>query len=75
MKQVYKTPEEFKAVLKVGDFVQGWQTTKTVQISALGEKDRFLAVDVYGQETVHTMTQSAGWLKVEQPYYWEDEEL
>lgn len=72
---VYKTPEEFKAALKVGDFVSAWNTGSVVQISAIGEKDRFLAVDVFGEERVQTMTAHTGWEKVNEPDYWKDEEL
>lgn len=72
---VYKTPEEFKAALKVGDFVSAWNTGSVVQISALGEKDRFLGVDVFGEERVQTMTAHTGWEKVPEPEYWKDEEL
>lgn len=72
---VYKTPEEFKAALKVGDFVSAWNTGSVVQISAIGEKDRFLGVDVFGEERVQTMTAHTGWEKVNEPDYWKEEEL
>lgn len=75
MRTVYKTPEDFKAALKVGDFVTAWATGKAVQITAMGEKDRFLAVDVFGEERVNTMTSHTGWEKIDQPDYWEAEEL
>ena len=67
---VYKTPEEFKAAIKVGDYLSGWATPKVIQVTAFGQKNRFLAVDVYGQETVHTMTATTGWTKVDKPNDW-----
>ena len=70
MRLHYKTAEEFKAAINVGDFVTAWSTNKVVQVTAFGQKNRFLAVDVYGQETVHTMTAGHGWTKVNKPDDW-----
>ena len=74
-REVYKTPEEFKAAINVGDFVTAWATGLVIQVTALGEKDRFLGVDVFGEERVQTMTAHTGWEKVNEPDYWKDEEL
>ena len=72
---VYKTPKEFKAAINVGDFVTAWATGLVIQVTALGEKDRFLGVDVFGEERVQTMTAHTGWEKVKEPDYWKEEEL
>jgi len=70
LRQHYKTPDDFKAAIKVGDFLTAWSTGKVVQVTAYGKKNRFLAVDVYGQETVYTMTANTGWTKVDKPNDW-----
>lgn len=72
---VYKTPEEFKAVIKVGDYLTAWSTEKVVQVTAFGQKNRFLGVDVFGEERVQTMTAHTGWEKVNEPEYWKEDEL
>ena len=64
----YKTPEEFKAAIKVGDYLTAWSTGLVIQVTALGKKNRFLAVDVYDQETVFAMTANTGWTKVDKPH-------
>lgn len=38
------TPAEFKKMFRVGDYVCGWATGKTVRITAIGDR-RFLHID------------------------------
>ena len=62
LKKNYYSPEEFKALFKVGDLVCGWSTGKTVRITAIGHH-RFLALGYGNREEVNTITGNA-WVKV-----------
>lgn len=56
--------QEFKLIFKVGDYLTGWSTGKTVCITAIGEK-RFLAKDLCLRKEERVCSIEGGtWAKV-----------
>lgn len=55
------TAQSFKATFKVGDFISGWGTGVTYQITAIGEQ-RILMMDGRNKERVSLITAQHGWV-------------
>lgn len=69
------SPAEFKAEFKVGDFICGWGTGLVIEITAIGQ-ERFLGKShhKYYWERVNTMDATQGWIKMERPKWWNNEQ-